>query len=422
MYFKPTYILIIFFTIIVDYSTAILISLTTGIKRKIFLIISLVTNIGILTYFKYFNFLTESFNSLSRHLGGPQIPLLDLVLPIGLSFHTFQAMSYTIEVYRNNQKPELHFGRYSLYVLFYPQMVAGPIERPQQLLPQLNNEQRFNKDLLIQGVMMMILGLFKKVVIADRLGIFVDGVFANPNHHSALDLLLGTYFFSFQIYCDFSGYTDMAIGAGLMLGIRLMQNFNMPYLSLNIAEFWKRWHISLSTWFRDYLYIPLGGNRGTYLRTSLNIVVVFLVSGLWHGANCKYLIWGMIHSVLLIAHQLFNRFKLKISSKWLRWAITFNLISLTWIFFRADTLKDGWAILHRIITVNNFNYTAENIIPLKGIVYCCAIIGGLTALEWSLRNLSGFSNFKKMIIGVALCIGCYFLGVFSEAQFIYFQF
>lgn len=422
MYFKPEYILIIFFTIIIDYFAAILINAATGAKRKFFLVISLVTNIGVLAYFKYFNFLAENFNILARHLHSPQIPLLGLLLPIGLSFHTFQAMSYTIEVYRGNQKPELNFGLYSLYVMFYPQMVAGPIERPQQLLPQLKKEHRFDRGLFIQGIFLMILGLFKKVVIADRLGILVDGVFNDPHHHSALDLLLGTYFFSFQIYCDFSGYTDIAIGAGLTLGIKLMQNFNMPYLSLNISEFWKRWHISLSTWFRDYLYIPLGGNRAGFLRICFNIVVVFLVSGLWHGANWKYLVWGLVHGIMLIIYQVCNKFKLKISAKWLRWAITFNLVSLAWIFFRANTVADSWSILGRIFTFDNLSYTAGNIMPLKGIGYCCFIILGLMALEWHLRNIRGFSNRKKIVIAAALCIGCYFLGVFSEAQFIYFQF
>jgi D-alanyl-lipoteichoic acid acyltransferase DltB (MBOAT superfamily) len=422
MYFKPEYILIIFFTIIVDYFAAILIHSATGAKRKFFLVISLVTNIGVLAYFKYFNFLAENFNMLTHHLHGPQVPLLGLVLPIGLSFHTFQAMSYTIEVYRGNYKPELNFGRYSLYVMFYPQMVAGPIERPQQLLPQLKKEHRFDKDLFIQGVFLMVLGLFKKVVIADRLGILVDGVFSNPHHHSALDLLLGTYFFSFQIYCDFSGYTDIAIGAGLTLGIKLMQNFSMPYLALNISEFWKRWHISLSTWFRDYLYIPLGGNRGTFLKTCFNLLIVFLVSGLWHGANWKYLVWGLVHGLLLIIYQVCNRFKLKISARWLRWAITFNLVSLAWIFFRANSVADGWSILGKIFTLDNLSYTAGNIMPLKGIYYCCVIILGLVALEWYLRNLREFSNRKKIAIAAALCIGCYLMGVFSEAQFIYFQF
>jgi len=422
MYFKPEYILIIFFTIIVDYVAAILINSATGSKRKLFLIISLITNIGVLAYFKYFNFVAENLNVLSHHLNSPQIPLLQMVLPIGLSFHTFQAMSYTIEVYRGNEKPELHFGRYSLYVMFYPQMVAGPIERPQQLLPQFKKEQRFNKDLFIQGLFLMIIGLFKKVVIADRLGIYVDGVFSNPHQHSALDLLLGTYFFSFQIYCDFSGYTDIAIGVALTLGIRLIQNFNMPYLSQNLAEFWKRWHISLSTWFRDYLYIPLGGSRGTFVRTCINLFIVFLISGLWHGANWKYLIWGGIHALLLVVYQVCNRLKLKISPRWIRCAITFNVVSLAWIFFRANTVTDGFSILCRLITLNNLNYTAGNIMPLKAVAYCCFIIGGLIMLEWHLRNLNGFSNRKKTLIGVALCLGCYILGVFNEAQFIYFQF
>ncbi|MCR8560184.1 MBOAT family protein [Mucilaginibacter sp. BJC16-A38] len=423
MYFKPEYILIIFFTIIVDYLAAIMIDGATGRNKKIFLIISLVTNIGVLCYFKYFNFIAGNFNLLSERLHGPALPLLSMVLPIGLSFHTFQAMSYTIEVYRGNQKPERHFGIYSLYVMFYPQMVAGPIERPQQLLPQLKKEKIFDKKTFYTGIFLMMLGLFKKVVVADRLGILTDPIFSSPAHRSATDLLTATYFFSFQIYCDFSGYTDIAIGAGMTLGIKLMQNFNMPYLASNIAEFWKRWHISLSTWFRDYLYIPLGGSRGNFLRTCINLMVVFLISGLWHGANWKYLIWGLIHGCLLVGYQIFKKLKWNLKGyRWLKWLITFNLVSLAWVFFRANSVSDAMVILSRIFSSGQLAYSAGDILPLKGVYYCVILIAGLIWLEWSLRGVSTFKTSKKVFIALALGLACYLLGVFNEAQFIYFQF
>ncbi|WP_235985750.1 MBOAT family O-acyltransferase [Mucilaginibacter segetis] len=423
MYFKPAYILIIFFTIIVDYCAGILIQNSTGATRKLYLILSLVTNIGVLAFYKYFNFLVGNLNFLASAVHAPQIPLLNIILPLGLSFHTFQAMSYTIEVYRGNQKCEKHLGIYSLYVMFYPQMVAGPIERPQHILPQLHRVNKFISKNLVTGLFLMAIGLFKKVVIADRLGLFVDPVFANPHSHTAFDLLLATYFFAFQIYCDFSGYSDMAIGAALVLGIHLMQNFNMPYLSKNIAEFWKRWHISLSTWFRDYLYIPLGGNRVSFSITCLNLLIVFAISGLWHGASWKYLAWGGIHGCLIVGYHLLKKFRLTIKGlTYFNWLITFNMVCLAWIFFRADNVMDGWYIFKKIFTTLRFTYSSNSIMTSKEAWYCIIIIIGLMMGEWRLRNSSEFTKRKKIIITCGLGIICYFLGIFNETQFIYFQF
>ncbi|MDB5142368.1 MAG: hypothetical protein JWQ66_1081 [Mucilaginibacter sp.] len=423
MYFKPEYILIILFTIIIDFAAGILIEKAKGKNKKIFLVASIVTNVGVLAFYKYFNFFAQNFNHLSRHFNTPQIPLLDFILPIGLSFHTFQAMSYTIEVYRGNQKAERHFGIYALYVMFYPQMVAGPIERPQHILPQLHKVNKYNSKTFITGIFLMSIGLFKKVLIADRLGLYVDPVFSNPHGHSALELLLATYFFSFQIYCDFSGYSDIAIGAALTLGIELMRNFNMPYLSNNISEFWKRWHISLSTWFRDYVYIPLGGSWVTFPRTCLNLLIVFLISGLWHGANWKYLVWGLIHGCLLIIYYILKKLKITLNGfAFLKWLITFNLVCLAWIFFRANNVDEGFYILGKIINVKSFAYSANNIMSLKEITYCIFIIISLIAGERYLRLAAEFSIAKKVYTTIALCIACYFLGIFNEAQFIYFQF
>lgn len=423
MYFRPQYILIIFFTIIVDYIAGLLIEPASGSKRKLFLLISIVVNVGVLGFYKYFNFISENFNLL---LGGTRtgpIPMLDFILPIGLSFHTFQAMSYTIEVYRGHQKAERHFGIYALYVMFYPQMVAGPIERPQHILPQLHRLNKVNDGKFVSGILLMATGLFKKMVIADRLGLYVDPVFSHPHSHSALELLLATYFFAFQIYCDFSGYSDIAIGAALILGVELMKNFNMPYLATNLAEFWKRWHISLSTWFRDYLYIPLGGNRGPFYYTCFNLLLVFLISGLWHGANWKYLVWGLLHGSLLIGYQVLKKLRIEVKGyRFLKWLLTFNLVCLAWIFFRADTVGDAWFILKKIVLAGSVTYQAGNIMDLREIGYCIILMLALIAGEWCLRKSGGYSNSKKILITLLLLITGYFLGIFNETQFIYFQF
>jgi D-alanyl-lipoteichoic acid acyltransferase DltB (MBOAT superfamily) len=423
MYFKPEYILIILFTIIVDYVAGILIEKAQSKTKKLFLLISLAANIGVLAFYKYFNFFTGNINYITQTFNGPQIPLINILLPIGLSFHTFQAMSYTIEVYRGNQKAERHLGLYALYVLFYPQMVAGPIERPQHILPQLHHPRRFNKKTFIKGLFLITIGLFKKMVIADRLGLYVDPVFNNPHGHPGIDLLVAIYFFAFQIYCDFSGYSDIAIGTALTLGIELIRNFNMPYLSKNISEFWQRWHISLSTWYRDYIYIPLGGSRKKFSITCANILVVFIISGLWHGANWKYIMWGLIHGLLLIGYQLLKKFRVEIKGPYFfKWLLTFNLVCLSWTFFRANTITDGFYILNKIFSMNGFTYTAANIMQLKEIFYCIFIIIGLLAGEWYLQRKVQLSNRKMLLTSLIFFIACYFLGVFNEAQFIYFQF
>jgi D-alanyl-lipoteichoic acid acyltransferase DltB (MBOAT superfamily) len=423
MYFKPTYILIIFFTIVIDYFAGILIERSTGKTRKTLLLISIFANLGILAFYKYFNFIAQNLNFISATFKGPQLPFIDFILPLGLSFHTFQAMSYTIEVYRNNQRAEKHLGIYALYVLFYPQMVAGPIERPQHILPQLHRSSNFNKDHFVTGMFLMMTGLFKKVVIADRLGLFVDPVFSNPHVHTSLDLLLATYFFAFQIYCDFSGYSDIAIGAALTLGVELMQNFNMPYLSKNVSEFWKKWHISLSTWFRDYLYIPLGGNRVTFMLTCINILIVFAISGLWHGANWKYLVWGLLHGFLLVIYQVLKKLKIRINGfAFMKWLITFNLICMAWVFFRANSVQDAIYILEQILSLNKFYYSSGNIMAASEIYYCAVIIILLMLGEWYLKRLPKLSNANKLFVTSVLFVISYLFGVFNEAQFIYFQF
>ena len=301
MAFVPVYILILGFTIIIDYFAGILLEKTDGKNRRYWLIASLVANIGVLAVFKYYNFLNNNLSELLSSLGYQNtIHNLNILLPIGLSFHTFQAMSYTIEVYRGRQKAERHFGIYALYVMFYPQLVAGPIERPQNLLHQFYEKHEFDCNRVVEGLKIILWGLFMKIVIADRIAIYVNAVYNNSEQHSGKSLALATVFFAFQIYCDFAGYSNIAIGTAKVMGFKLMTNFNRPYFSRSISEFWKRWHISLSTWFRDYLYISLGGNRVSIPRWYLNLFLVFTISGLWHGANWTYIIWGSLNGFYLV--------------------------------------------------------------------------------------------------------------------------
>ncbi|MGZ5286161.1 MAG: MBOAT family O-acyltransferase, partial [Flavisolibacter sp.] len=302
MAFIPIYLLILFFTIIIDYIAGIMIENATGRRRKNYLIMSIVANVGVLAVFKYYNFFIENINQLfhSWNITTSNVPYLDIILPIGLSFHTFQAMSYTIEVYRGKYKAEKHFGIYALYVMFYPQLVAGPIERPQNVLPQFHEKKFFNYDNVTDGLKLMMWGMFKKVVIADRLVQLTDPVFNDPHAYSPMVIVLAAIFFSFQIFCDFSGYSDIALGSARVMGFKLMKNFDRPYQARSISEFWKRWHISLSTWFRDYLYISLGGNRVSIPRWYFNLFFVFLVSGFWHGANWTFVIWGALHGFYLV--------------------------------------------------------------------------------------------------------------------------
>ncbi|MBC7864146.1 MAG: MBOAT family protein [Bacteroidia bacterium] len=363
MFFVPYYIIILLVTIVVDYFAGILIEKQTDQKKKKrWLVLSIIANVGVLFVFKYFNFFIDNINTVAAFFHwNYSLDLLKIVLPIGLSFHTFQAMSYTIEVSRGNQKAERHFGIYALYVMYYPQLVAGPIERPQNLLWQFHKKHSFNYDDVTGGLKQMAWGLLKKVVIADRLAEFVNPVYTDPHSFPGISIFIATVFFTFQIYCDFSGYSDIAIGASRVMGIHLMKNFNKPYFSSSIAEFWKRWHVSLSTWFRDYLYIPLGGNRKGKWRGYLNIFIVFLVSGFWHGANWTFVVWGSLHGIYLlfgsITHAVREKIRLAIFGnkmknlgKIIQVAVVFFLVCFAWIFFRAENMDKALYIAKNFFT------------------------------------------------------------------------
>jgi len=365
MVFVPVYILILGFTIVIDYFAGIYLEKLHGKQRKWFLIASLIANIGVLAVFKYYNFFNNNFTLFLKDfaLENP-IPFLSILLPIGLSFHTFQAMSYTIEVYKGRQKAEKNFGIYALYVMFYPQLVAGPIERPQNMLPQFYIKHHFDINRTVEGLKIMLWGFFKKVVIADSLAIYVNSVYAGSETHSGITLALATVFFAFQIYCDFSGYSDIAIGAAHIMGFKLMQNFNLPYFASSISEFWKRWHISLSTWFADYVYKPLGGNRVSTSRWLFNIFLVFTISGFWHGANWTFIVWGALHGLYYLIEFAGNSTlgKIEIKKSWLSLTIyfvkvifIFILVCISWIFFRATDISQAVYILTKIFT--NFSGT-----------------------------------------------------------------
>ncbi len=472
MAFVPAYIVILFATIVIDYVAGLWIETAQGSRRKRLLILSLVSNLGILAFFKYLGFFTETFVDLLKTIHQPYaaavvaagtnkvfVGVLTLfgqnsvssyreamnILPIGLSFHTFQAMSYTIEVYRGNQRAERHFGIYALYVMFFPQLVAGPIERPQNVLHQFHEKKTFDATRALDGLRWIYWGLFKKMVIADRLSQFVDPVFngPNPEKYGALATAAATVAFAIQIYCDFSGYSDVAIGTAKVMGYRLMENFRRPYLATNIQSFWSRWHISLSTWFRDYLYIPLGGNRVSRGRRYFNLAVVFLVSGLWHGAAWTYLAWGALHTVFNLGTvALRESGRLRLPDRWwtnaLGVVVTFGLVSFAWIFFRAHSIHDALTLVKTLgtwrgwtVEYNSLEYwvfrSGDSKPPYRMIFsgIGLALLGlGDYLIEKKRDRLSGPAlRMLRPALYAAMVVFFLLFAVFdSGKQFIYFQF
>lgn len=323
-------------------------------RKKVVLAGAVMLCMGILFFFKYFNFFGKMANSLLHLLGVPQDAImLKIILPVGISFYTFQTMSYVIDVYRGTTKAERHFGKYAAFVSFFPQLVAGPIERSADLLPQIKKEHVFDYKQAMQGVKLMIWGYYKKLLIADALSPYVQTVYGNPREYTGFALVLASAFFALQIYCDFSGYSDIAAGTAKLFGINLMTNFKSPYLSGSLREFWSRWHISLSTWFKDYVYIPLGGNRVNKPRHYANLMVTFLASGLWHGANWTFVVWGGIHGFAqIVEDMLFGRAK-KQNNRFLKLVqgmAVFVFCSFAWIFFVSNSLEDAvYVIRHCIV-------------------------------------------------------------------------
>lgn len=419
--FIPVYIFILFFTIAIDYFAGIAIEKNSGKRKKVFLIASILANIGVLVFFKYFNFFSFNTGLLLSHLGlESHMPVLNIILPIGLSFHTFQALSYTIEVYRGKQKAEKHVGIFALYVLFYPQLVAGPIERPQNMLHQFREVHEYDRQRFRDGIMMMLWGLLKKVVIADHLALLVDPVYQHPGLFSSTEIIIATVFFAFQIYFDFSAYSEIAFGAAHLMGFKLMENFRTPYFSKSVSEFWKRWHISLSSWFRDYLYVPLGGNRVSQPRIYINLLIVFLVSGLWHGAQWGFVIWGGLHGLYLVFAQIRDKLFPKMPSMPVALQVmsVFMLSWFAWIFFRAGSLSGAKSIFKGIAqgswSISHFQ--------LPEILFCFLLILLISIKEYfhNVYELNVKKNFFAKVLILVVLI--YFFGFFTENQFIYFQF
>jgi alginate O-acetyltransferase complex protein AlgI len=401
-----------------------------------------------LVVFKYYNFIAENVNLVATSLHShSQIPLLSILLPIGLSFHTFQAMSYTIEVYRGNQQPERHFGIYALYVMFYPQLVAGPIERPQNIIHQFHERKQFNYENARSGLLLMAWGLFKKVVIADRLGLFVNQVYGNLEDYTGIPLIIATVAFAFQIFCDFSGYSDIAIGSARFMGYHLMSNFDRPYMANQFSEFWRRWHISLSTWFRDYVYIPLGGNLVSKTIRYRNLFIVFLLSGIWHGANWTFVVWGVLHGFYLILEQEVNaqfpswKTPQRTSVLILKRFILFAFVCFAWIFFRAPEMKDALYVVANLFTnipdqlnkiITNEHLLRFNLLYLSQsfseflIATIAVLILIIVHYAQRKQTFDEWVLSKKPILRWTfyyLLIGAFVIfGVFNKSGFIYFQF
>ena len=447
MYWEPRLVVLILFTTAVSYGAALIIGGTEKPRvKKLCLTAALVACLGVLFFFKYFNFFSGLAFGIAGLFGNTAKPaVIDLILPVGISFYTFQTLSYVIDVYRGKFKPEKCFGLYALFVSFFPQLVAGPIERPEDLIPQLKADTSFRKNLengdIAAGLKLMALGFFKKIAIADVLALAVNSVYNSDDLKSvtSLSVIIATLLFGIQIYCDFSGYSTIALGCARVLGIRLTDNFNAPYSAVTVRDFWSRWHITLSTWFRDYLYIPLGGNRKGKARTLINLMIVFLASGLWHGAALTFVIWGALHGAYQVVGRLTSGVRSKIYAKagisetskaavWRKRIFTFILVNFTWIFFRANSMSDLGVILSRLFSFGSVG-TAFSQLGF-GTVYLLTVIVAVVSLPIAekavARDLSG-SNAAGGVVYAFLAAGTafawmYLLSLGVTSSFIYFQF
>jgi len=425
---------LIFLSTVVDYIIGLNIPKQNSEKnQKLLLWCSVLFNLSVLGFFKYYNFFIDSWVELFISLGYEikSIWTLNIILPVGISFYTFQTMSYTIDIYRKKVEPTKDFISFASFVSFFPQLVAGPIERASNLLPQILKKREFQYEQVNQGLKLILWGMFKKVVIADSLAPIVDDIFSNYQDFGGGTLWLGAIYFSFQIYCDFSGYSDIAIGTSKLLGFELMSNFKFPYFSRNIGEFWRRWHISLSTWFRDYLYIPLGGSQEGKWKSIRNIFIIFLVSGFWHGANWTFIFWGLFHSILFLPTFMFNKNRNYTSSiiaantllpslkEFINVVTTFLLVTIGWVFFRSESIGDSFSYLTSMIS--NINIVTH--LSPKISFYILVLVLVDWTQRFDERNL--FVTFPKLIfkIFVIICVFLILINFKKESQqFIYFDF
>ena len=430
MNWEPTYALLLLTSTIVTYLTAFGIErFEEKRKKKLCLVSSLVLNLTILFLFKYYNFLASNIELVLQASGlGIEIPKFTFLLPIGISFYTFQALGYSIDVCRGTTKFERDFPTYALFVSFFPQLVAGPIERSNNLLPQFKQQHHINDEAIMAGIRLMVWGYFMKLVLADRCGLYVDTIFNNVDKHNGGSYLVASILFSFQIYGDFAGYSLIAIGVARILGFRLMENFHRPYFACTIGDFWHRWHISLSIWFKDYVYIPLGGNRVGRLRNYVNLLVTFAISGIWHGANWTFFCWGTLHGLLLCIEKAIGISKREYSGvkKIIHWAVTFVFVCFAWILFRANSLSDFLIIVNGLFTNMGTPYVQDVGwgVLIASFAAVLMVVVREYAMECNLMIASVIRNslFLQCVYISSLIAAISLLGVFGGNQFIYFQF
>ena len=427
MNWNASYALLLLTSTFITYVAAIRIEKVPSTKqKKAYLIASLVTNLSILFFFKYYNFAISTINEILFPLNNEHfLPPMHLLLPVGISFYIFQALGYSIDVYRGHTKSERDFLTYALFVSFFPQLVAGPIERSTHLLPQFKEKHKFSHNLAMEGIRLMVWGFFLKLVLADRCSLYVDSIYNNLEEHNGGSYLLAAILFTFQIYGDFSGYSLIAIGAARVMGFHLMDNFRRPYLATSVTEFWHRWHISLSTWFKDYVYIPLGGNRVSQWKNYLNIMVTFTISGIWHGANWTFIAWGALHGLLQCAEKRIGWAKRewKGTPRVCHMMLTFSMVCLTWIIFRANSLKEAVSVIQGIITHPGAPYVQMADFIAIGIalfIVACREV----AEEWhtGIRVSDSQSWVVRHLYITTMIAYIILFGVLNGDQFIYFQF
>lgn len=441
MSWNPKYVVLILGTTLISYFAAILIEKSRNDRRKKLVMAgAVIICLGVLFVFKYLNFVLDGIASAAGLFSIKLHPVtLKLMLPVGISFYTFQTMSYVIDVYKGKTGAEHHFGYYAAFVSFFPQLVAGPIERSSNLLPQISSRKAFDYDKASDGMKLMLWGFFKKIVVADTLAVYVDKVYDDLTGYHGFAFMIVIFFFTVQIYCDFSGYSNIAVGCAKLFGIDLMKNFSSPYFSKSVKEFWSRWHISLSTWFKDYVYIPLGGNRCGKIRNSLNLIITFLVSGIWHGANWTYIVWGVIHGAAQVIEKLaakpVNKLKSRKTGIFIAWLFVFIFCNFTWVLFRAESISDAAYII-----VNAFKgcstpiayikdgfgqlyISMARLVYLGGIILLLGIVDYLNYKTDVIKNI----NEKNIVFRWALYIILAVVVILfstkgTAAEFVYFQF
>ncbi len=444
MCWKPEYIVLIMASTLVDYYAGLRMGkIKAKSKRKKYLILSIIVNLGILAGFKYFNFFGESVNLLFNQVNiFYQVPTFQVLLPVGISFYTFQTMSYSIDIYRGITKPEHHLGKFALFVSFFPQLVAGPIERSNHLLPQIHRKKTFDSQMVISGLKLMLWGFYKKVVIADRIGIYVSSVYENPTEHTGVPVILATALFAFQLYCDFSAYTDIARGSARIMGYDLMVNFKRPLIAKSITDFWQRWHISLTTWFRDYLFFALPAKKNNKILNWMlqrNILITYLLMGLWHGANWTFIVFGLIHAFYIIFGSLTKRYRDTLN-QWIGLQkvpaffnlysilVTFGLLCFSLFFFRANSISDSFMLISRSLHFGNIIESFIDVLKNREVVF---VILNIIVLLWAeqvhaRKNLIELIANKPVIIRWSIYLGFIFFilifGMINQQEFIYFQF